>query len=118
MVAELGTESVDCVADVVAGDQFPSLLEVLRKQGRYGTSGAIAGPIVELDVRTLYLKDLDLVGSTHQPDAVWNSLLGYIESGALKPLVAQTFPLSDIVTAQQVFLDKKFVGKIVLIPPA
>ncbi len=117
LVEELGSESVDCVADVVAGDQFPSLLEVLRRQGRYGTSGAIAGPIVELDVRTLYLKDLDLVGSTHQPDAVWDALVGYIETGALRPLVTATFPLHEIVEAQRMFLSKEFVGKIVLIPP-
>ncbi len=116
LVETLGTESVDAVADLVAGPQWPSLLEVLKKQGCYGTSGAIAGPIVELDVRTLYLKDLTLVGSTYQTTQVFQNLIDHIESGAVRPLVAQTFPLSDIVAAQKKFLAKDFVGKLVLIP--
>ena len=118
LVAELGTESVDVVVDVVAGPTWPALLEVLRKQGRYVTAGAIAGPIVELDVRTLYLKDLTLAGSTFQPVEVFENLIGYIERGEIKPIIAATYPLSEIVQAQTDFLDKAFVGKLVLIPPS
>jgi NADPH:quinone reductase-like Zn-dependent oxidoreductase len=62
LVAELGRESVDVVLDVVGGRQFSPLLEVLRRGGRYATAGAIAGPIVAPDLRTLYLKDLRLAG--------------------------------------------------------
>lgn len=113
----LGPDSVDVVADVVAGPGFPALLDLLVKQGRYVTSGAIAGPIVDLDVRTLYLKDLTLLGSTNQPYEVFENLVGYIERGEVTPVVAATYPLSDIVEAQEDFLAKKFTGKLVLIPP-
>ncbi len=82
------------------------------------TAGAIAGPLVELDVRSLYLKDLTLIGCTFQDDVVFENLVGYIERGEIRPLVAKTFPLAEIAAAQQVFLDKKFTGKLVLIPPA
>jgi len=61
LVAELGANSVDVIYDLVAGAKWPSFLEVLKVGGRYATSGAIAGPLVELDVRTLYLKDLTLI---------------------------------------------------------
>ena len=44
------------------------------------------------------------------------NLIGYIERGEIKPLVAQTFPLRDIHAAQEAFLGKEFVGKLVLIP--
>ncbi len=118
LLAELGAESIDVVVDVVAGPTWPTLLDVLRKQGRYVTAGAIAGPIVELDVRTLYLKDLTLKGSTYQPREVFDNLIGYIERGEITPMVSATYPLSEIVQAQTDFLDKKFVGKLVLIPPA
>ncbi|NND83222.1 MAG: zinc-binding dehydrogenase [Gammaproteobacteria bacterium] len=117
MIAELGNESVDVVVDLVAGPVWPDLLEVLRRGGRYVTSGAIAGPIVELDVRTLYLKDLTLFGSTYQPDNIFADLVSYIERGEIKPLVAKQYPLFDIVEAQQDFLAKKFTGKLVLVPP-
>jgi len=112
-----GSDSFDVVVDVVAGPGWPPLLELLRKQGRYVCAGAIAGPIVELDVRTLYLKDLSLMGCTYQPKEVFDNLIDYIERGEITPLVAQTYPLRDIATAQQDFLDKTFAGKLVLVPP-
>lgn len=112
----MGPESVDAVIDLVAGPQWPQFLQILKKGGCYACAGAIAGPIVELDVRTLYLKDLTLLGCTFQDDAVFANLVSYVEKGEIKPLVAATYPLKDIVRAQKDFLAKKFVGKLVLIP--
>ena len=117
-VAELGSDSVDVVIDLVAGDKWPSLLDVLKRGGRYATAGAIAGPIVELDVRTLYLKDLSLIGCTFQEQIVFKNLVLYIERSEIKPLVSKTYPLSEIAQAQTDFLEKKFTGKLVLVPPA
>ena len=118
LVADLGRESIDVVVDLVAGGGWPALLDVLKRGGRYVTAGAIAGPLVELDVRTLYLKDLTLIGCTFQEDIVFENLVGYIERNEIRPLVAKTFALADIAAAQQAFLDKRFTGKLVLIPPA
>ncbi len=117
LVAGLGRDCMDVVIDLVAGPAWPSLLDVLTKGGRYATAGAIGGPMVELDVRTLYLKDLTLVGCTFQDDIVFENLVSYIERGEIRPLVSQTYPLSEIATAQEAFLEKKFTGKLVLIPP-
>ena len=117
LVESLGRDSVDVVVDLVAGNAWPSLLDVLKRGGRYATAGAIAGPMVELDVRTLYLKDLTLIGCTFQDDIVFENLVGYIERGEIKPIVAKTFPLEKIAEAQEVFLAKQFTGKLVLIPP-
>ncbi|WP_124086169.1 alcohol dehydrogenase family protein [Pseudogemmobacter humi] len=118
LVAELGRDSVDVVLDLVGGPGWPALPEVLRRGGRYAISGAIAGPLTELDLRRLYLKDLTLYGCTFQEDAVFENLISYIEAGAIRPLVARTYPLKDIVQAQEDFLAKAHVGKLVLIPPA
>ena len=116
-VATLGRDSVDVVVDLVAGPSWPRLLDVLRRGGRYATAGAIAGPLVELDVRTLYLKDLTLFGCTFQEHEVFENLVSYIERGEIRPVVAKTFPLSEIRRAQTEFLAKTFTGKLVLVPP-
>lgn len=113
-VAALGQNSMDVVIDVVAGPKFPSLLDVLKRRGRYAVSGAIGGPEVTLDVRTLYLKDLVLLGGTVLDDGVFASLVAKIESGAIQPLVAETYPLEEIGAAQEAFQRKSHVGKIVL----
>jgi NADPH:quinone reductase-like Zn-dependent oxidoreductase len=117
LVREIGAETVDVVFDVVGGRQWPHLLPLLRRGGRYVVSGAIAGPLVELDLRTLYLKDLTFLGCTAQHADVFPNLVGYIKRSEIKPLIAKTFPLRDIVLAQQEFQLKKHVGKIVLVPP-
>lgn len=114
LVATMGQNSVTVVIDLVAGSTFPQLLEVLKPRGRYAVSGAIGGPIVELDVRTLYLKDLSFFGGTIIDAAVFPNLVKRIESGDIKPLVAQTFALKDIEQAQEAFLRKAHIGKIVL----
>ena len=114
LISVLGHDSVDVVIDVVAGAQFPSLLDVLKRKGRYAVSGAIAGPHVSLDVRTLYLKDLSLLGCTLQSDAVFGNLVSYIERGEFRPLIARTYPLRGIARAQEDFIAKRFTGKLVL----
>ncbi len=116
LTAVLGKNSLDAVVDLVAGDQWPELLDILRPGGRYAVAGAIAGPLVELDVRSLYLKDLTFFGCTYQPRHVFENLVSYIENGEIQPLVAKSYPLADIVEAQQAFLDKRFTGKLVLLP--
>lgn len=116
-VAELGPESVDVVIDVVGGSQWPRLLNVLKRRGRYAVSGAIAGPLVELDLRDLYLKDLTFLGCTAQDARVFPDLIGYLERGEIRPIVSRRYPLRDIVAAQEDFLSKRHVGKIVLEPP-
>jgi|TARA_B100002003_G_scaffold219187_1_gene220682 NADPH:quinone reductase-like Zn-dependent oxidoreductase len=113
----LDSECVDVVIDLVAGSQWSELLDVLKKGGRYAASGAIAGPIVELDVRTLYLKDLTLMGCTFQDSRVFENLMGYIERNEIKPIVAKSYPLKDIIQAQSDFLSKEYIGKLVLVPP-
>jgi NADPH:quinone reductase-like Zn-dependent oxidoreductase len=117
LVAHLGREGADVVIDVVVGPRWPELLDVLKRGGRYAVAGAIGGPMVELDVRTLYLKDLSFLGCTFQDDAVFENLVSYIEWGEIRPIVAKTYPLKDIVKAQEDFLSKRFTGKLVLLPP-
>ncbi len=116
LVQRVGEESVDVVIDVVGGDQFGQLLKILKRRGRYAAAGAIAGPIVELDLRTLYLKDLQLHGCTVFEPAVFRDLIGYIERGEIRPLVARQYPLREIVAAQQEFTSKHHVGKVVVLP--
>jgi NADPH:quinone reductase-like Zn-dependent oxidoreductase len=116
LVTALGSESVDAVIDVVGGTQFPRLLEILRRGCRYAVAGAIGGPVVTLDLRTLYLKDLRLLGCTISEPEVFGNLVRYIERGEIQPVVARTYELRGIVDAQRDFLAKRHLGKIVLIP--
>ena len=109
-------DSADVVIDNVGGSGFPDMIDALKRGGRYASSGAISGPIVDLDMRTMYLRDLTLIGCTAWDEPVFPNLVSYIERGEIKPLIAQVFPLQEIVNAQKAFLEKKHVGKFVLVP--
>ncbi|MEM9639814.1 MAG: alcohol dehydrogenase family protein [Pseudomonadota bacterium] len=114
--AATGYNCVTVVADIVAGDCFPTLIDALDRGGRYTTSGAIAGPIVQLDVRTLYLMDLTFTGSTVIPPQVFSNLVDCIERGDVKPMLAATYPLEEFHAGQQAFIEKKHTGNIVVVP--
>jgi len=114
--AAIGRDTVTVVGDIVGGPYFPTVIDVLARGGRFTCSGAIAGPIVDLDLRTLYLRDLTFAGSTVIPPQIFTDLVGYIAAGEVQPLVAATYPLSELKAAQQAFIDKAHVGNIVVIP--
>jgi len=109
-------ELIDVVADLVGGDMFNDLLRILRPEGRYTTAGAIAGPVVSLDLRTMYLKHLQLHGSSQGRRSDMLRVIRYIEQGKIKPLVAGVYRLSNFHQAQADFMAKKFVGKLVVVP--
>lgn len=112
----IGRDTVSVVADIVGGAYFATLVATLERGGRYTCSGAIAGPIVELDLRTFYLRDLTFTGSTVLPPNIFPDLIRYIERGEVKPMLAATYPLDELHVAQQAFIDKRHTGNIVVIP--
>jgi len=112
---------VDVALDVVGGNMFAPLISSLRQRGRYSSSGAIAGPMVEIDLRQLIYKDLQLTGATVTPPGMFRRAVKLISTGQLRPLLAQSFPLKDLRVAQEVFMSKAHIGNIVVtlgeVPP-
>jgi len=90
------------------------LINALRQGGRYSSSGSIAGPLVEFDLRQLVYNDLQLTGVTIVLPGTMQRVVSLIELDLLKPLLAQSFPLKDLGKAQETFLQKKHVGNIVV----
>lgn len=106
----------DVIADVVGGDVFETTLPTLRTGGRLVTAGAIAGPVVKLDLRLLYLRQRRLIGSTmHSPDH-FRRLVRLAREGSVTPRVAATYPLTEIHQAQARFGAKDYVGRLVIVP--
>lgn len=112
----LGREKITVVADVVGGPYWSRLIDILERGGRYTCSGAIAGPMVTLDLRIFYLRDLTFTGSTVIDPQVTVNLINYIEAGEIRPALAATYPLKDLRAAQAAFIAKKHVGNIVVVP--
>ena len=93
---------------------LPDLLEILRPQGLYATCGAMGGAMVEIDMRRVYLKNLEIYGATQGTRRDFAAVRDYALSGAIKPHLAVACPLVDIGHAQDAFKRKSFVGKLVV----
>ena len=115
--ASLAGRQFTVAIDVVGGPGWPDVIEALRPGGRYAVSGAIAGPLVTADLRTIYLNDLTLYGCTFTPREVFAELVALVNAGRIRPLVSMTYPLAEIGLAQADFAAKRHPGKLVLVPP-
>ncbi|TCK22544.1 alcohol dehydrogenase catalytic domain-containing protein [Pseudonocardia endophytica] len=107
---------VDVVADVVGGPSYGRLLAALAPLGRYVVAGGIAGPVVETDLRTVYLRQLTVIGSSFGTHEDFADVVALASSGALRAPVAGTYPLARLADAQERFASKDFVGKLVVEP--
>lgn len=87
----VGGADIDAVIDTVAGPLLPILLEALRTGGRYATCGAVGGAMVTLDVRRIYLKNLEMHGASQGSRRDFAQVRDYVLSGAIRPLLAKTF---------------------------
>jgi NADPH:quinone reductase-like Zn-dependent oxidoreductase len=67
-------------------------------------------------LRSLYLKDLEMQGATVVPPGIFDKLVGFIENGDIRPLLAGEYSIYDIKKAQETFMAKKHIGNFVIIP--
>jgi NADPH:quinone reductase-like Zn-dependent oxidoreductase len=107
---------IDVAVDLVAGDMLTAGLASLRDGGRWVVAGALGGHTVPLDVRSLYLRNLALVGSTMHTPAHFEHLVEIARNGLVRPVVAATYPLTDAARAQQDLMARQHVGKLVMLP--
>lgn len=115
-VVALAPGGLDAVADVAGGPAMTGLLGLLRDGGRWVVAGAVAGPVISLDLRRLYLHNLRLIGSTMHTREHFASLVELARTGDVRPPIAARFPLTEIHRAQERFAQGDHVGKIVLLP--
>ena len=84
--------------------------------GRYVTCGATTGPIAEVDVRLMFWKQVQLLGSTMGTRKELRDVLNLVWQGKLKPIVDQMLPLSQLRTAHKLIEDRQVFGKLVIVP--
>lgn len=109
-------QGYDVVVDVVAGRFLGRGLDLLRPGGRWAVAGSLDGWTVDLDVRTLYLANRSLVGSTMHTPRIFDLLVDLARRGAVRPVIAATYALPDVATAQEHLARRGHVGKIVVVP--
>lgn len=91
-------------------------MPLLRDDGRWVIAGAVAGPVVTLDLRRLSLHNIRLVGSSMHTRGHFATLVEAARAGSIRPLIAGRHALTAVHEAQQQFGEGQHVGKIVVVP--
>lgn len=119
-----GGKGVDLVLDMVAGDYVPRNLQCLKEDGRHVTIAVQGGLQATINMAQVMSRRLTLTGSTLRPRSrEFKALLAgeiadnawpLVESGKLRPVMDQTFPLTEAAAAHARMEAGSHIGKIVL----
>lgn len=107
---------IDVIVDNV-GTTYPLSFRAARKGGRILTVGNTGGPKFEIDNRYMFGKHLSLIGSTMGTKKDFADVMGLIFAGKLRPVIDQTFPMSEVRAAHERLEKGAQLGKITLSIP-
>jgi NADPH:quinone reductase-like Zn-dependent oxidoreductase len=109
---------VDVVFEHVGGDTFAASLRALRNGGRLVTCGATAGATPQIDLRHVFFRQLEILGSTMGPKGDLFTIAGHVAAGRLRPVVHAVLPLAEAAEAHRLLEARAVFGKLVLEPGA
>ena len=119
-------KGVNVILDMVGGPYFPKNIRLLADEGRLVQIALMQGSKAEVDFRSLLLKRVTLTGSTLRPrsveektkiaQALQKNVWPLLESGAIRPIIHQTFPLKQAAEAHRLMESSAHIGKILLKP--
>ena len=112
--AASGKRGVDVVIDSVGEATWKRSLASLGRGGRLVTCGGTSGPMVETDVRRLFMNQWTISGSTMGSEAEWEAVCELFRAGALRPPVDSVFTLDAARDAYARLASGAQFGKVVI----
>lgn len=112
--AATAKRGVDVVIDSVGAATWTRSLGCLSRAGRLVTCGGTSGPMVETDVRRLFMNQWTISGSTMGSEAEWAAVAAEFRAGGLRPPVDSVFPLEEARAAYARLQSGQQFGKVVI----
>ena len=117
-------KGIDVILDMIGGPYFPKNIYLLADEGRLVQIALMQGSKAEVDFRSLLLKRVTLTGSTLRPrsveqkteiaKALRKNVWPLLDTGTVRPIIHQTFPLTQAAEAQSLMESSAHIGKILL----
>ena len=111
-----GGRGVDVVFEHIGASTFAESVKALAPGGRLVTCGATTGPMARVDLIRLFSDELTLLGSRGGTADELNDLLQAASNGAIRPVIAETMPLSEAAAAHRLMESGELFGKLMLVP--
>ncbi|HWO26116.1 MAG TPA: zinc-binding dehydrogenase [Kofleriaceae bacterium] len=112
--AETGKRGVDAVIEHVGGDVFAASIKAVRSGGRIVTCGATAGFHPAIDLRHIFFRQIEVLGSTMGSKADLLAVLGHVAAGRLEPVVDRVLPLAQAADGHRALERREAFGRVVL----
>jgi NADPH:quinone reductase-like Zn-dependent oxidoreductase len=116
VMALTGGRGVDVVIENVGQAVWSAAMKSLVRGGRLVTCGATSGDQPPADLRRIFIRQLQILGSTHGDYAEFSALLSFVERTGLKPVIDSQYVLQDIHAALDRLASGQQFGKIGLAP--
>lgn len=107
---------VDIVFEHVGAEVWPQLILATARNGRIVTCGATSGFDARTDLRHVFFRQLEILGSTMGSKGDLFPILQHVAAGRLRPVVDRVLPLAEARAAHRLLEERAAFGKIVLIP--
>lgn len=111
-----GKRGVDMVVNFTGGDTWAPSLRTLRKNGRLLTCGATAGFDPKTDIRFIWVRELNIIGSDGWTTDDIRTMLHAVRDGRITPVISHVLPLEKAREAEQLIEDRGIFGKVILEP--
>lgn len=111
-----GKRGVDVVFEHVGGETFARSIKATRNGGRIVTCGATSGFTPAIDLRHVFFRQIQILGSTMGSKGDLFEVLAHVAAGRLRPVVHQVMPLAAAAEAHRILEARQAFGKIVLTP--
>jgi NADPH:quinone reductase-like Zn-dependent oxidoreductase len=111
-----GGKGADLVVEHIGPATWKTSMAVLARNGRLVTCGGTTGPIVEIALPHLFIKNQSVLGSTMGPRSAFPEIFAGVASGVFRPVVERVLPLSQAREAHERLESREVVGKLVLVP--
>lgn len=111
---ETGNRGVDVCVDYVGSDTWSQSLRVVTGGGRIVTCGATSGYEAPTDLRHVYYRQLEIIGSTMGTRNDLLAVLKFVFNERLRPAIAQVIDLNDVAEGHRLMEARNVLGKIVI----
>jgi alcohol dehydrogenase len=111
-----GKKGVDVLVNYTGGDTWVPSLRALRPRGKLLTCGATAGFETANDMRFIWVRELQILGSNGYSKQDIATAIDYVAAGRVAPFISHRLPLREAREAERLMEERQFIGKIVLEP--
>jgi len=109
-------KGVDVVFDTVGEETWSNCLRALARSGRLVTAGATTGSRGVTELRLVFWKQLEILGSTMGTPKEFREVMRLVFDGTFTPVIQEVMPLADARRAHEILEEGKIFGKLVLVP--